>query len=152
MTFSLFISPLTCYVEKWLGMYGPSASSLPSDCISVAKPFRRGYFELGWLRNALLCERFKFVGRKARGEILGDVLGWPFFQWVWVERRRRLFEDVKGKKVDHLCESFWLWPFKGIGIFGIQGQYSATLSLESYQSFLFDVFPFSFLFVVSLAL
>lgn len=47
MAFSLFISPLTCYVEKWLGMYGPSASSLPSDCISVAKPFRKGYFELG---------------------------------------------------------------------------------------------------------
>lgn len=83
MAFSLFISPLTCYAETWLGMYGPSASSLPSDCIFVVKPFRRGYFELGCLifRNALLCERFKFVGGKARGEILGDVHFFSGFGW-----------------------------------------------------------------------
>lgn len=54
--------------------------------------------------NALLRERYSFIGGKKQGVVLGRWATMALFWVLLMERKRRAFYDVKGEGV----EKFWL--------------------------------------------
>lgn len=74
---------------------------------------------LSWDDSGMHCCVKGLSSLEGRQEVKYWEMSWGGHFLVGLGGEEKKIKDVKGKKVDHLCESFWLWPFKGIGIFGI---------------------------------